>query len=349
MTEFASNPATPWDGENSTNQPVEPAVLERLIAESSVSGPIVATRIQGAVRVQLPELPDDPDASSVVQLAIAAAVETFLDHDEAAAHGVVRGVHQARVGLRRFRSHLRTFRRIVDNEWAGALSAEAAWLADSLGAIRDLDVLKLRLIEGAMLQVPEHAPAIAGLVSVLEREREEALVALREVRNTARFDGLVGRLVEAARQLPSRGRGSELADYLIPRLLQRSWRELREATRTAHRDPTIENLHTVRIRAKRMRYACEAATPVLGSDAKRAAKAAESLQERLGEWHDASRAQEWLEVTGREHPNLAVVALRLSVLESAAAETALETWKTEFREIKRAWKVIDPSRGRNNR
>jgi len=245
-------------------------------------------------RVQLPELAEDPDAASVVQLALAAAVETFLDHDEAAAHGDVRGVHQARVGLRRFRSHLRTFRRVIDTEWASALSIEASWLADHLGSVRDLDVLNGRLVQGAMLQVPEHAPAIAGLVGVLGDEREVALASLREVRETARFDGLVGRLVEAAQKVPTRGRGEEPAEFMMPKLLERSWQEIRVAAHKARRQPTEENLHTVRIRAKRMRYASEAAIPVLGADAKVSAKASEALQERLGEWHDAFSAREWL-------------------------------------------------------
>ncbi len=217
-------------------------------------------------------MPEYVDTAYVVHFAVEAAIGTFMEHSEAAANGDVRGVHQSRVGLRRLRSHLRTFRRAIDIEWAAALSAEASWLADSLGAVRDLDVLKARLVEGAMLQVPEQAPAIAGLVALLETERTEALAKHLEVRRTARFTGLVGRLNEATRVMPGRPLGEEPAEYLIPKLLQRSWRELREAARAARKDPTIDNLHTVRIRAKRMRYANEAATPALGSPARRTAR-----------------------------------------------------------------------------
>ena len=234
-----------------------------------------------------PAAPEFRDTADVVQAAIAAAVGTFLEYTDKAAAGKVRGVHQARVGLRRLRSHLRTFRRVIDIEWGSALSAEASWLADALGAIRDLDVLNTRLIEGAMLQAPEDAPAVAGLVEMLEEQRTEALDALREVRTTARYDGLVVRLKEAAVAMPRRGNGIEPAEFLLPLLLQRTWRELRGAARKAKKEPTVENLHTVRIRAKRMRYACEASISVLGEDAELTGKAAEALQERLGEWHRA--------------------------------------------------------------
>lgn len=320
MSETATNPATPWSG-----KPPSPT-------------------LRGPLRVQIPELPEDPDTASVVELALAQAVNTFLDHDEAAAAGEVRGVHQARVGLRRFRSHLRTFRRVLDTGWSSALSAEAAWLADTLGPIRDLDVLRIRLTEGAMLQAPDHAPQISGLIKVLDRERAAALDELREVRATARFDGLVGRLVESTRSLPTKERGEEPAEFLVPRLLQRTWRELRDASDKARKNHTVENLHTVRIRAKRMRYASEAATPILGLDAKTTAKAAEALQERLGEWHDACAARAWLEATGKQHPELAIIALRIGELEHVAAEQASSSWKSEFREIKVNWKKIDPGR-----
>jgi CHAD domain-containing protein len=321
MSESASSPATPWS-----------------------TFPASAPPIGRPVHIQLPELEPDPDTASVVQLALASAVETFIEHDEMSGAGSVRGVHQARVGLRRFRSHLRTFRRVLDPEWASALSAEAAWHADFLGSVRDLDVLRIRLTEGALLQVPDQAPALAGVINALDRERLEALKVLAEVRGTARFEGLVARLIEASKTVPTRESGEELADFLIPRMLQRTWRELRVASHKTRKEPSVENLHTVRIRAKRMRYACEAATPVLGADAKKTAKASESLQERLGEWHDAYAARDWLDATGKKHPDLAVIALRIGELELVSAELAVSSWKSEYREIKTSWKKIEPKR-----
>jgi CHAD domain-containing protein len=288
--------------------------------------------------------PESRDTAEVVQGAIAGAVDKFFENVDKAAKGKVRGVHQSRVGLRTLRSHLRTFRRVIDTEWASALSAEASWLAESLGSIRDLDVLNLRLIEGAMLQVPEHAPEVAGLVTLLEEQRTEALDRFREVGETARYEGLVVRLKEAATAMPSRGSGVEPAEWLLPYLLQRTWRELRDAARTARNEPTIENLHTVRIRSKRMRYACEASTAVLGADAEITAKASEALQERLGEWHDACAAQDWLERAADKNPNLSQVADRLVEFEVRAAEEAANSWVSEFRDVKRSWKKLDPGR-----
>ena len=238
--------------------------------------------------------------------------------------------------------------RVIDTEWAAALSAEASWFAESLGAMRDLDVLNGRLLQGAMLQVPEHAPAIAKLVTILEDQHDDALNKHRQTRATARYTGLAVRLDEAANAMPSRDTGREPADSLLPRLLQRTWHDLRNSARVAKRDHTVEHLHTVRIRAKRMRYACESSTAVLGLSAKTTAKAAEALQERLGEWHDACAARDWLESTAAMNPGLSEVAQRLATLENKAAEVAAKRWNTEFREVKQGWKQIDSEARRNS-
>jgi CHAD domain-containing protein len=293
------------------------------------------------VHIGIPKLGIDPSTADVVQIALASAISTFFEHDEPAAQGDTRGVHQARVGLRRLRSHLRTFRRVIDTEWAAALSAEAAWCAESLGAMRDLDVLNGRLVQGAMLQVPEHAPAIAGLVAMIDDEHDDALNRHRQLRATARFIGLAGRLEEAAHNMPSRDRGDDPAEMLLPRLLQRTWHDLRNAARLAQKDHTIEHLHDVRIRSKRMRYACDAATPVLGADAKSAARASEALQERLGEWHDECAARDWLRLAAARNAALSEVALRLATLENRAADLAAKRWDSEFRDVKKGWKKID--------
>ena len=55
----------------------------------------------------------------------------------------------------------------------------------------------------------------------------------------------------------------------------------------AVRDPrAVEELHDMRIAAKRLRYVLEMTAPALGPEAKRSATAAKKLQDLLGEIHD---------------------------------------------------------------
>ncbi len=50
------------------------------------------------------------------------------------------------------------------------------------------------------------------------------------------------------------------------------WHALRRQVRKSGHDPSDERLHRIRIKAKQLRYAAEAATPVMGKAARRTAK-----------------------------------------------------------------------------
>jgi CHAD domain-containing protein len=58
--------------------------------------------------------------------------------------------------------------------------------------------------------------------------------------------------------------------------------------------PDDASLHAVRIGAKKVRYAAEAVTPVVGKDARRLARQLAKLQDLLGDHHDASVGRAWL-------------------------------------------------------
>ena len=62
----------------------------------------------------------------------------------------------------------------------------------------------------------------------------------------------------------------------------------------AVRDPrAVEELHDMRIAAKRLRYILEMSEPVFGDEAKRGAKDARRLQDLLGEIHDCDELLPW--------------------------------------------------------
>ncbi len=55
----------------------------------------------------------------------------------------------------------------------------------------------------------------------------------------------------------------------------------------AMRDPeNVEELHNMRIAAKRLRYTMELFTPCFGDDFQRSLKTVEAIQERIGAIHD---------------------------------------------------------------
>jgi CHAD domain-containing protein len=107
-------------------------------------------------------------------------------------------------------------------------------------------------------------------------------------------------------------------------------------------DAADEVLHEIRIRAKRVRYAAEAAAPVIGSRAKRFAAAATALQTVLGEHQDAVTAAAWLRqraLAGAD-VEIAWVAGLLAAQERAAADAARDEWTA-------LWDALDRPRLRS--
>jgi CHAD domain-containing protein len=80
----------------------------------------------------------------------------------------------------------------------------------------------------------------------------------------------------------------------IPPLAADPWHRLRAREKDLPDEPTDEDLHKLRIRTKRARYAAEAVQVIEGRPAARFARAASRLQDVLGTHQDAVVAAEWL-------------------------------------------------------
>ncbi|HXM58582.1 MAG TPA: CYTH and CHAD domain-containing protein [Candidatus Dormibacteraeota bacterium] len=291
---------------------------------------------QGEPDVAVPELPADPAAADVVRRAIAAAVQLLLRHDALVRlGGDAEHVHQARVGTRRLRSHLRTFRTLLDRAWVEGLREELGWLAAELGAVRDREVLHERLLALiAGLPAPDVRPA-ASLAASLAAETEAARGRLLEAMASDRYYALIDRLVEAAAQPAVVEAANQPAARVLPELARRPWRDLRRAVRALPDQPADEELHRVRILAKRARYAGEAAAPALGSDAARYAKLAAALQDVLGEHQDSVTMQAWLRAAAAGGWRRAFVAGELHAMEAVRAAAARARWPKAWRRLKR--------------
>ncbi len=125
--------------------------------------------------LEVPGLDEDAEVIDVVRREFATSVVRLLRHDAGVRLGDdPEAVHQARVATRRLRSALRTFRDVLDPDWAGSLRDRLRWLADALGAVRDTEVLRDRIrSREAVLPEVDHK-ALEELVTMLEISRDEA-------------------------------------------------------------------------------------------------------------------------------------------------------------------------------
>ncbi len=287
--------------------------------------------------VVIDELDGDVTVVRVVRRALAASAVRLLVHDPGVRVGDdPEDVHQARVGTRRLRSDLRTFRDVVDPAWAQPLRDELRWLASALGAVRDAEVLRDRL-RGRASRLPEAERSEADeLIEGLEGRRVEARDALLASMREPRYVELLDAVVEAAHdpRVMDEVASAPAREVLGP-VLERPWKHLETAIEGLGSDASDEELHAARIRAKRVRYAAEAVAPVFGKTARRFAEAAGHLQDVLGEHQDAVVAGGWLR--GSRTGAHAFVAGELAALEVEAARAARAAWRP-------AWKALSRKR-----
>jgi CHAD domain-containing protein len=304
-------------------------------------------RALGARATAAPEvdpLPVTATSSSgdLVRHVIATAVQGLMRHDPGVRLGDdPEDVHRARVATRRLRSQLRTFRSMLDAQWANALREDLRWLGAGLGSVRDKQVMAQRLRSRTTILAEEDAPVVAELSSELEGESEEARGRLVLDMRSDRYIDLIERLVDASRAPALTAEAQQPAAIATPWLARRDWKRLRKGIARLSEPAVNADLHRIRILAKRVRYAAEAAAPVVGKVASRFADAAAGLQDVLGDHQDSVTAQAWLRGTGKGAR--AFVAGELCATERDAAGRDrvewLKVWKKVDRKRLRRWMI----------
>ncbi|MET9490099.1 CHAD domain-containing protein [Nocardia sp. NPDC006630] len=173
----------------------------------------------------------------------------------------------------------------------------------------------------------------AQLVAEQRDRYAEAHKAAVEAFDTPRYRTLLDNLSALLADPPLRGKANKPAADLFTDVLHHDFRKLRDLVRTepeATGDEHIEHLHDIRKAAKRLRYAAEAATTVLGDPAADLGRKAKKLQTVLGDHRDAVEGLQTL------HTHASASAepgyQRLRAAEEAAAAKALEQYPatTEF-------------------
>lgn len=262
--------------------------LGRLLGSAAV--PSEAAQRRAAARAQITAATSNGKAPSIttgeVMLAyLAEQVEAVIRYDPKARLGEEDAVHRMRVAVRRTRSALRSYRAVLDAERVAQIGPELRWLAEVLGEVRDLEVLRMRF---------QGAPAF--LLDDLDRQERAAYRRLNAALKEQRYFTLLDELDRLIADPPLAMGAERKARKELPGLVTRAWDRMAKeygAIRTSG-DPDYAR-HETRKAAKRARYAAELAVPVLGVAARRVVKDAKRIQEVLGDHQDGVIAMEHLE------------------------------------------------------
>ncbi len=308
------------DGDEKTLRRLEKA-LRRAGAGDGESRPKVFQALDLDFQPEPPPAEGDTPGGTL-RARLREQAERVLAHDPGTRLGTdAEELHQMRVATRRLRAFLRAGHELLDPAWAEPLREELKWLGGQLGPVRDLDVLIQHLTAELESLGPDEEAGLE-LVRALRRERRKARRRLLAALDGERYFGLLDALDRPAVTIAEAPTVEEIQAG--------EHRRLRKAVGRLSTESAADELHAVRIKAKRARYAAELA----GDTAY--VKAAKILQDVLGEHQDAVVAAERLRVLAARMPDAALAAGRLVERERERAERGRREWRTAWKRLAKA-------------
>jgi len=227
-------------------------------------------------------------------------------------------VKRFRIATRRARALIRLSRPLLDGRLAD-LETELRWLGSILGSVRDLDVLLGHL----RARAGELGDAGVTIIALLAQERSEARETMLAALESPRYSKLLARF------------GAELELLAAPdsrldlgKLAATETKRLRKAYASLDKAPGDDELHSLRIKVKRARYATELAARTRRENLLPALKA---LQDVIGAHQDSVVAERRVRSLAEGQGGLEVE--RIIELEHVRQQEARK-------ELPRAWKRV---------
>lgn len=242
-------------------------------------------------------------ASEVLLVAVAALVDELKLLEPQVRANEPDAVHRMRTTIRRLRSIFASYRTVFDAVVTDPIRDGLKQLGAILGEARDAEVMcdRVRMLVADHEQVPRSMAA--QLVGEWEHRHSDALeravAELSGERYLRLLDSLDGFLERPALADSAFAKKTEKA--VIPALakdLSRMFRRAKLARVANTEDERDSLLHETRKAAKRLRYAAEAVSEgpakIFGKRVHRLARAAEAVQDLLGEYRDSMLVQKYL-------------------------------------------------------
>ncbi len=256
------------------------------------------------------------------------------------------GVHKMRVAIRRFRTILKAYRKVLGKKAVKPVNKELRWLFKQLGEARDADVGEMAIREFVASLPADAARAAAPYERHVRQKTVDAYTNLTMVFAGERYRKLMRvleKLIEAGPRRSMKARAgsltvAEVADRDINKCADRM---IRHGDRIIA-ESLVEKIHKLRIEAKHLRYLLDFFSMAQPVRWKQSIAELEKLQDLLG-WHqDAITSRERLEAY---HDSLPVAGadceLRLSIDRLMSTEDErMESCRREFPVLWRDFKIV---------
>ncbi len=215
-----------------------------------------------------------------------AQIANVREHAPAALLGEVEGIHDLRVSIKRLRETLRLFRKLLPTRRRQVAMQLVELLNDSLGEVREPDVLCLDAAELGR-EMEDDGGLLEIATAAWQTEREAAFERLLTLWSHLESEGLFDGLEEIARRTRRRRRKANRLDleHFAYDAIRRAMRRVEDRLGPALDSEEPAPLHRLRIAIKRLRYGMEPFRPILPG-LRAPWKLVSDAQELLGLAHD---------------------------------------------------------------
>ncbi|WAH98109.1 CYTH and CHAD domain-containing protein [Arthrobacter sp. MMS18-M83] len=305
-----------WEIELVDGRPDLLDAADTLLAGSGQHPAALPSKLARALGASYPDTPAPPPkptrkgpASAVLMAYMHALLQALKTHDPGVREDLPDAVHQLRVAARSMRSALATYGKLTDLTVARSLREELKWLAGAVGAARDTEVIlqRLRDMIGAEPTELLVGPVQQRIEEHLGARHHDARAAGLAALDSDRYFRLLDSLDSFVTNPPLSDRARKPAGKCVADRVAADRSRLKHAVDAVdgaqEGAPADAALHEVRKSAKRLRYAAEAAAAIHGKRARRLARAAEHVQQVLGEHQDSLVTREVLRDLGATAPS----------------------------------------------
>jgi len=249
--------------------------------------------------------PEDPIAEAGRQILLREFIRMRSQEDGVREDKDIEFVHDMRVATRRQRSAFRLLDDYYKTKPVRPFIQSLKSLAGALGAVRDLDVMMQDLRRAQRIYRDQDTGVFDVILSKLDKKRSKAmkkLLALMDSKAHRQFlklyaefltqPGVGAKSIDADDVTPTQVR------HILPGLLHEHLATVRAYDGVIHEDiDTTDDatLHALRIEFKRLRYATDFFSDVLGSSGKTFIREIKTIQDHLGRMNDIHVAQLQLE------------------------------------------------------
>ena len=256
------------------------------------------------------------------------------------------GVHKMRVAIRRFRTILKAYRKLLGKKAVKPINRELRWLFKQLGEARDADVGEMAIREFIASLPADAALAAAPYERHVRQRTVDAYTNLTAVFSGKRYRKLMRILEKVINAGPRKDMTARAGDLTVAEAAERdinkyASRMIRHGDRIIA-ESLVEKIHKLRIEAKHLRYLLDFFSMAQSVRWKESIAELEKLQDLLG-WHqDAITSRERLEAYHDSLPTAGKdCELRLSIDRLISTENdRMESCRRQFPVAWREFKTV---------